>query len=234
MKYVCLLALLVVLTVTSCNKKPTATSTTESILKGGKWHLSSGTLTVPLPDGKDTALNYVSLIVPICHQNDYIQFYSGVSGAVYAGGTKCSPSDPDSVSFNWELINNNSAINIYNSQAVYYSVIESILPYVYDTISKSPLVLDSVSYNGGSKVPGGLTIARKIYDLTFKEIAASPTPPSTSLVDIDGATITNLSSTSFTINFSIPGTWPDSMGGHEASPGYLKGIYSYSLTYTNL
>jgi hypothetical protein len=229
MKYFSLAALLVLFAIASCNKTPTSTSTVESTLRNGKWKLSSGTLSMRLPNGKDTSLDYYNLIVPACHKDDYIDFSSGLYGGVFSNTIKCDASDPDSVGFAWTLSNNNTSISIYNSQNFYFAAQETILPYHIDTISHSPLQLDSLTYSGGpSKVDS-------IYNLYFNEIPA-PATNINNLTDIDGAKIVNLTSSSLTLTFSVFGSvyvYPDSTNFHAAYPIIRADTFHYSLTYTN-
>ena len=81
MKYRLLFALVAILAIAACNKTPTTTNTTASILTTGSWKLSSGTVALKKPNGVDTTINYLSVIVPSCHSDDYIKFYSNLSGA---------------------------------------------------------------------------------------------------------------------------------------------------------
>ena len=72
MKKYLLLAVSLILIFAACNKKPgTPTATRESMLRSGKWKITSGTLTVRLSNGGDTVLNYMNWI-PACRQDDYL------------------------------------------------------------------------------------------------------------------------------------------------------------------
>jgi len=228
MKYFYSLMFLVILSVTACNKTPTSTNTVESILQTGRWQLSSGTLSMRLPSGKDTSLDYKNTIVPVCHQDDYLQFYSGLNGAVYANTVRCLVSDADSVSFSWVLSNDNKSISIYNSQYFYYAANETIQPFHFDTVS---LVLDSLYY------PGNPSTIDSIYNLSFTEIPATATAPNYTLVDIPNISIASITTTSFTLNFSVYGlptyVYPDSTNHNEMTPITRADTFHYSLTYTN-
>jgi len=231
MKYIYSVLLLVMLSVVGCTKTPDSTSSVASTLMTGRWHITSGTLKMKLPNGNDTSLNYYSLFLPVCHQDDYIRFYSSQYGAVYTSTVKCDPSEPDSVSFGWQLTNNNAGLNIYNAQFFYYSALETIQPYQIDTLERTPtVVVDSYYYAGSpSKVDS-------IYNLSFTEIPALPTYPSTTQVDISNAAISNLSSASFTVSFSVfnaSTVYPDSVGNRQAYPVTTADTFYYSLTYTS-
>jgi hypothetical protein len=226
MRYFYLPALLLILAVISCNKTPTSSADASSILQTGSWKLASGTVAMRLPNGIDTTLDYYNVILPACHRADYIKFYSNTNGAVYTAGS-CYAYEPDSISFTWALSNNNNSLNLYGTQLFYYSVFETILPYHFDTISHAPLELDSFYYAGAkSKVDS-------IHNLTFVDTPALATPPSTNLVNIYNASLINLTHSSFTLKFSVYGSYPDSVNFHAIRPIYSADTFHYSLTYNN-
>lgn len=221
MKYRLLFALVAILAIAACNKTPTTTNTTASILTTGSWKLSSGTVALKKPNGVDTTINYLSVIVPSCHSDDYIKFYSNLSGAEYPGTTVCSAAEPDSVSFGWQLTTN--TLNIYNSQNFYYSVVETVLGYHFDTVSVSPLVLDSLNFG---------TYPSEIDSIHNLQFNWTPPPANAhSLVDITNATLTNVSTSSFTMNFNVYATYPDTTNFHQSSPIIRADTFHFSLTY---
>src|SRR3954454_20812879 len=100
MKYF-FLTLSVILIFTACNKTPTVTANRENILRSKKWKLSSGTLTVKKPNGRDTNLKYLDFI-PDCYKDDYLTFDSMRHGTVFTGAVSCNAADPASHSFVWQ------------------------------------------------------------------------------------------------------------------------------------
>lgn len=231
-KYFILSLSLVLIFLVSCNKKATpSASTYADWLRAGKWHLSSGTLTLKLPNGKDTSLNYMNWI-PTCHRDDVFGFNSPTTGAVFNGGNRCNAGEADSISFNWKLSDDNNYLSLYNSFHLFYSVTESILPYVFDTLQWNPyLVLDTL--HGVNDTAAGYTrsviVLDTIWNLHFDTTSVANT-------DIHNAPITNFSESAFTIYFTLLATYPDSTNGHPGLPDQFPIIrqdtFKYKVTYS--
>jgi hypothetical protein len=243
-----ILILPVLLIYAACGKKPgTSIQTRENMLRKGKWKMSSGTLTMKLPSGADTVLNYMNWI-PSCRQDDYLVFDSGFVGAIFSGGTKCNASDPDSISFVWQLTNNQNYINLYNGFDFFYGAFESINPYRFDTLQQSPtLVLDTL--HGILDTALGYTRTVPVLDTIWTLRFDTLPLPATSIYN---AMITSFSQSSFTITYSLtlpPYTeYPDSTGHHtgylldtnsppdtlgDYNPIYRADTFKYKVTYTN-
>jgi len=243
MKYL-FLALSVVLIFDACNKTPTPTLTRLDMLRSGKWTLSSGTLVMKQPNGKDTTLNYLNFL-PSCYGGKYMVFNGGTTGAVFAGSTKCSPADPDSTQFQWAFSNNYNNISFYRGFTLVWSVLETINPIKFDTITQSPLELDTI--HGVNDTLLGFTrvvpVLDSIWNLTF-------TRDSVPTFSIDNAVITSFSQSAFTIYFTMISTYPDSINHHEGygfffdaaasktdttdlPPIITPDTFKYTLTYTN-
>jgi hypothetical protein len=243
MKYL-FLALSVVLIFAACNKTPTPTLTRLDMFRTGRWKLSSGNLVVKEPNGKDTNLNYLNFL-PSCYAGGYIVFNSTTTGAAYTGTDKCLPSDPDSTQFQWALSNNYNNISFYRGFTLVWSVTETINPIVFDTLSHSPLELDTL-FGVNDTLPGftrTVVILDSIWNLTY-------TRDSVPTFDIDNAVITSFSQSAFTIYFTMISTYPDSLNHHEGYGFFTDptsgGIdttdlpviitpdtFQYTLTYTN-
>lgn len=241
MKKYLFLALSVVVFIAACNKTPTPTQTRLDQFRAVKWQLASGTVAVKLPNGKDTTLNYLNF-VPDCARDDYFGFNSSTLGAVYYASNKCSPSEGDSTQFTWSLTNNYNTISLYRGFSFIWSLHETINPFKFDTVNQNPLVLDTI-HGINDTLPGFtrvIPVLDTIWTLNFYR-------DSSTNFNIYNAQITAFSTSSFTINFTMYSTYPDSthyhtgaavvddgMGGTtiiDADPIYRADTFKYKLTY---
>ena len=240
-KYFILSFLFAIMVFTACNKKatPSAASMTD-ILRNGRWKVTSGTLSVKLPDGKDTMLNYLNWI-PACHQGDYFVFHAPTTGAVF-NATPCNPGDPDSVSFTWELTNNNTCLSINSSDHLYYSVQYTVLlPFGFDTLSIGPpLVLDTIHgvYDTAAGYTRSVIVLDTLWQLGFDTAAVPNT-------NIYNAPITNFSQSAFTLNFSLLSYYFDTTNHHtgmyidassdtiDYNPIVRPDTFKYTVTFSN-
>jgi hypothetical protein len=239
MKKYFLLALSLVLIFTACNKTPTPqTPGKADILRTGKWKISSGTFIIRLPNGLDTTLDYMKFMSK-CHQDDYIVFDSGMNAAIYNGATKCNPSEADHIPFLWKLTNNDNYMDLYNGFTLLVGARDSIYPFGFDTLVNNasatpPLVLDTPV--GGHVFDTVFGYARVIVinDTTWQLHVDTANFLNT---DIYNAQITNFSQTSFTLNYDILATYPDTtklhMGLPHQMPIWRSDTFKYSVTYTN-
>lgn len=233
-----LLTISFVLVLASCGKKATTTESRENMLRNGKWSISGGTITLTLPDGRDTTLNYLNFL-SLCHKDDYMVFHAGVDAAFFAGGTTCSPSDPDSVTFKWGFSNNQNSLSLYHGFDFITTVTERIKPFVFDTISWSPLVLDTM-YGVNDTLPGftrSLIVLDTIWEVVFDTTTINNP-------DIYNASVINFSQSAFTLNFWVVSTYPDSTNHHtglfvdvagtiDQDPIIRPDTFRYSLTFRN-
>jgi len=211
---------IILLGLVACQNKSTVTASGTAILQNGRWKLTSGTLTMKAPSGKDTTLNYM-VFVPVCHQDDYLKFDSNYVGYVFSGSVKCSPAEADSIPFDWQLLQNNTYMNLYNGFFLFDSVVETIDPvYHFDTLQHSALVLDTIISNDT------FVELDTIWPVYFDSVASQ-------ILNINNASITNFTSTTFTLNFYVLGYYPDSTKFHELTPVYKADTFKYSLTYSN-
>jgi len=244
MKYLCL-ALSVVLIFAACNKKPTPTLTRVDMLRTGKWKLSSGTLSMRLPNGRDTTLNYLNYL-PSCYSDDYFVFNTSTAGATFTGSNKCSAADADSIEFQWALSNDYNNISFYRGFTFVWSIQESVNYIKFDTLSQSPLVIDTI-HGVLDTLPGfyrTVVVLDSTWNLTFVRDSV-PT------FNINNAAITNFSQSSFTINFTMLSTYPDTVNHHTGVAYFYDVItsgqdtvdlpvltmpdtFKYTLTYTNM
>lgn len=242
MKYL-FLAMSALLILVACGKKPTSTPNRADILRTGKWKVSSGTITVNLPNGRDTTLDYMTFI-PACHRDDYILFDSGNAAAIYSGGSKCNAGDPDHIDFVWLLHRDNeSLIDLYGGFNNTFGIVDTIQPFQFDTLSTNPyLVLDTLlgvfdTAHGYTRV---VPVLDTIWKLKFQYDSSVITNPS-----IYGATITDFSQSSFTLHYNMSSLYPDSSGFHtrqyvdpnlgirDFNPIMRPDTVKYSIKYTN-
>jgi len=237
MKYF-FLTLSVVVLLASCAKTPTINNNRQSMMRKGKWKVTSGTLTLRKPNGLDTTLNYMDWI-PVCHKDDYVQFDSLNFGFIFPGSTKCDPSAADSTAFLWKLENGETTMSLYNGFSNTFGVVESILiPFFFDTLSYSPLILDTlVTYaQAQAQTPPGVVVLDSTWKLHFETSSILQ-------LDIYAATISSFSQSAFTINYAVISTYPDSTnhhtgfdvanGGIDKDPIYRPDTFHYSVTYSN-
>ena len=207
------------LLVASCNKTTTTTPNVPGILKTGKWKISSATIRMKLPSGKDTTMDYIQFI-PKCHQDDYIKFDSLNHGAIFNGGVSCSVADADSIGFIWTLTNDYTTMNLYNGFFFIDSVAETILPYHIDTVSQSPiLVLDTLATSPS-------LVLDTIWNLNFASVPSAA-------INIYNSTISSVSSSSFTMDFAYASHYPDSNNHHQYVPNIFADSFHYHVVYTS-
>jgi hypothetical protein len=204
-----LILILSVMLIVSCNRRPTVTPSKADMLRSGHWTIASGTIRLKLPNGNDTLINYLNFL-PLCHHDDYMVFHAGVNAAMFSGGNKCSPADPDSVSFQWNFSDNNNAISFYNGFDFTYSLTESILPFVFDTTQLNPYVIVDTLHGVFDTTLGytrSLVILDTIWNLHFDSTYLNYNY-------INNAAVTNFSDNSFTINYWVVSRYPDSTNHH--------------------
>ena len=218
-----ILSLSAILILAACNKKPSVSPSRSATLRVGKWKVSGGTIIKKLPSRRDTTLQYLSWVTA-CHLDDYIRFDSLSKGYTYSGTDKCSLSDADSISFVWDMINagtdlqSDQSLNFHNAYNLFYSVTDTVYPYYIDTLGKSPLELDTISTTP-------IIVLDTIWPLRFSPIVLSNT-------DVYSK-VTAFSTTSFTIQYSVPSKYVDTVGGYEHTPVYLADTTIFNVTYTN-
>ncbi len=244
MKKSFILTFSLMLLLASCSKKTTVTTPNrEDALRTGKWMIESGTITVKLPDGRDTILNYMNFL-PACHKDDYLVFHTGVDAALHSGSNICSPSDPDSITFKWGFNSTQKNLSLYHGFDFIYAVSEHILPFVFDTCMDNgiwglpylypgvtlcnPLAVDTL--HGVNDTLAGYTrmvvVLDTFWNLKFDSLALDNT-------DIYNANVINFSQSSFTINFNVYGTYPDSTQHHTNKFVYIDGITGLPVTLDN-
>lgn len=112
----------------ACNKTPDPQVDVTSMLRTGKWHISSGTVTIRGLDGTKVAQKYYPDLRRLCLRDDYITFDSSNRGFVFSNSSRCSNGDIDSVAFVWQLKNNDSLIDLFNVYHMVDSVAVSYIP----------------------------------------------------------------------------------------------------------
>lgn len=206
----------------ACTKTPEEPQKNRgNILRTGKWKVSGGTIKQKLPNGKYTDNKYLDF-VPACHKDDYIVFDSGVKAAVFSGTEKCNPGDAASISFLWNLSNKENMISMYDGFNIIYMDSSYIAPYRFDTLPDG--TFRQATLSDGSKVND------TIWDLKWVPLA-------TPAINVYNGTLSNFSETSFTLNYSVISTYPDTTSNHKGDP-YPPPIirpdtFKFSINFTN-
>ncbi len=213
MKYLLFIVSSVTLLMVACTKDAVVSPDKASILKSKKWRITGGTVTVKRPDGKDTAIPYYDL-QDECNKDNYLTFDSLYFGQVYANTKTCNAADPVSRTFTWKLNDkNDNLIDLYGGFNMIYCVNQNIEPYVFETLSTAPLVLDTL-IGRLDTIPG--FIKQFIVLDTIRKVTYTPYKiPS---FDLYGAEISDFSSVSFKLKFSFKTTRLDSTNFHAGIP----------------
>lgn len=106
----------------ACNKTPDPQADVISMLRTGKWKLSSGTVNIRGLNGVRADHTYYPDLRRTCLRDNTILFDSSNRGVVYNGSNRCLASEPDSVNFIWQLKNNDQNIDLFNI----YKVVDSV------------------------------------------------------------------------------------------------------------
>lgn len=226
-----LTSLSVVMMLVSCNKKPTNTTVPdrESMLRTGKWKVSGGTFTMKLPNGSDTTFSYMDYI-DACHQDDYIMFDSLMRAATYCGDVKCDPSDADHIPFVWRLSSDGNHIDLYNGFNNIYGAFDSIHTVHFDTLVNDGITLKLDTVHGvlDTVTPyyRSVVVLDSIWNFTI-DTMRSPQ------ISIYNATITDFKQSSFTLNYSLIRTYPDTTGLRATHPRFLPDTVRYKVNYSN-
>ena len=198
--------------IAACNPQPDVTPSKENILRSKQWRITGGTITVKKPNGRDTSLKYVDYI-DTCYKDDYMKFDSMHFGRAYTGTQKCNAADPEFKNFSWRLFNNDRSIDLYDGFNMIFAVTTSIEPYRFETLSTSPLVLDTI-IGRLDTIPGFMK--QFIVLDTIRELRYTRYPiPS---FDLYGAEISEFTQSSFKLHFSFKTTRLDSTNFHAGTP----------------
>ena len=92
----------------ACNKKDKVMTKTE-ILTSGTWKL---TALVEDNDGNGSFETDIYASFPACQKDDFITFKNNAKVDTDEGPTKCSPSDPQTETSNWQFTSNETSIII--------------------------------------------------------------------------------------------------------------------------
>jgi hypothetical protein len=250
MRYFLLTLSVLVCLAAACNKKPKAPAPgVADHLRAGKWKLSSGTVTIALPDGRDTTLDYLKFI-PECYKDDYFTFDSINHGRRYTG-TTCTPADPEYFSFIWELGGNNNQIDIYNGFNWVYGIIDTVHPFeihknvngVDDTIvgrldtlvpPKDFIQLDTIRKLTFHGVPGGIGetgLPRGGFDIYSADLYS--VSASTFTIHFQMHTYRMDTTNRHAASFLLPLEWEINPGEYQVLPYYQRDTVDYILNFKN-
>ncbi|MEZ5018419.1 MAG: lipocalin family protein [Flavipsychrobacter sp.] len=117
--YILSTTLCLVVILASCTKKQeddktnnTTSSAKQQLLEAGKWQLSAKTATINYM-GKDTTADLYP-DVDNCEKDDFVEFFSNKTVIRNENIIKCN-GNPQSSTFTWQLLDNESKIAIYDS-----------------------------------------------------------------------------------------------------------------------
>src|SRR4051812_34486788 len=107
-----LAALVIIASLTACNKADDPTTAEDTIR--GTWRRTSGKSWTrnPVTQHVDT-VDYASSL-PSCITDDALEFKENYLGSIHLGGTTCNAGDPESVPFRWETTNAGTGLRIYD------------------------------------------------------------------------------------------------------------------------
>ena len=116
----------------SCKKDDPAKTKTD-LLTAGSWHVVAYTVDPAIDwDGDGTDESNVYPVINPCIRDDHSTFFSGGTGELDEGATKCSDSDPQTVAFVWSFDQNEQGITV---QGVHYLI---------ETLTETQLVIKEV------------------------------------------------------------------------------------------
>ena len=110
MKKVIFLTALTVLFITACSKKDTTISKTQ-LLTSGTWKLTA-VVSDNDADGTYETDDYTGF--PDCYKDNFYSFHTNGVLEMNEGPLKCDPTDPQTETTNWQLINNDVNLVIWN------------------------------------------------------------------------------------------------------------------------
>lgn len=109
-----ILALSVLLSISSCTKSSTSATENSEILRSGKWRITAYTYKYELEPGKDTVIDVLNKR-DTCYSDDYLTFDSSYNGTQYSEKLKCG-GELNEMTFNWLLKNNQKTLVLSNAQ----------------------------------------------------------------------------------------------------------------------
>ncbi|WP_133162646.1 hypothetical protein [Flavipsychrobacter stenotrophus] len=181
----------------ACNKTPDPQLDVITMLRTGKWHITSGTVTMRGPNGVKAAQTYYPNLRKQYLRDDEIRFDSSGYAFVYNNSKRSDVGDPDSVGFNYVIKNNDANFDFFNA----YKIIDSVAQVIYP---------DAAGPNGYS--------AR--YDTAVSHVK-----------DIRNGKLSNVSETSFTIEYSLIGQYNDTTLTHWTTPILRPDTFIFNVTY---
>jgi len=148
-KTLTVLAIAASIVAAACSKDNNNTpQSAEAMLTTNRWQLTGATVTIP---GSTIAVNAYDTI-PACVKDNFYIFASGGSVTIDEGASKCDPSDAQTTTGNWQLLNNNTQIKTIDpvtGQSTTAAVV---------TLTSSKLVLQDTITFSGITVNGTLTL----------------------------------------------------------------------------
>lgn len=135
--------------IAACSKDDNNTpQSAEAILTTNRWQLTAATVTIP---GSSLSVNVYDS-VPACNRDNFYIFASGGTVTIDEGASKCDPSDAQTTTGSWQLLNNNTQIKTVDpitGQSTTANVV---------TLTSSKLVLQDTATYSGFKVSANITL----------------------------------------------------------------------------
>jgi len=231
MKKHVIIALSVVFFMVSCSKSSNQTKGVPDMLRTGRWKISSATVKLRLPSGLDTTLNLFTFM-PSCKTGVYLTFDTGFYGNMFSG-TPCNPSDPTNISFQWQLTDNNTILDLYGGFNLVYSITDTVLqPYYFDTTwypagNNPAYYFDSIVNYEDTSLDGNpnYIVLDTLWNLKYDSI-----PNGTNNVY---GQVSNFTQSSFTWTVAQITVYPDSTHNHASNPIYRPDTAHYTYVFTN-
>lgn len=135
--------------IAACSKDDNNTpQSAEAMLTTNRWQLTAATATIP---GSTITFDAYDTI-PACIKDNFYTFAAGGSATVDEGASKCDPSDPQTTTGNWQLLNNNTQIKTIDPVTGQSTTLGIV------ALTSSKLILQDTVTLSGITVNGTLTL----------------------------------------------------------------------------
>ena len=116
----------------ACKKDKESKSKTELLTNGG-WHVTAYTVNPAIDfDGDGTEETDVYAVMDQCIKDDHTTFFTGGTAELDEGATKCSFSDPQTMSLSWSMTEDETKLEVQG------------IEYLIELLNESQLVLKEI------------------------------------------------------------------------------------------
>ena len=148
-KTLAILAIAASIVTAACSKDDNnSPQNAEAILTTNRWQLTAATITIP---GSSLSVNVYDS-VPACARDNFYSFAAGGTVTIDEGASKCDPSDAQTTTGNWQLLNSNTQIKTVDPLTGESTTANIV------TLSSSKLVLQDTATYSGFKVTANITL----------------------------------------------------------------------------